>query len=305
MNYFQLSCTDWSRLRPFLAFVAFFTVIYPPPAWADLPLTVEGLITEKCKVKLDLSLSYANADRQSLVSGESVMVQTGPASFVSVPTLIGESLVNSDTWVTSVGLRYGLTAKAEIYTRISAINLSQRSTGPNGSSKSSESKFADAWLGVNIQFKKDDTTPAVLGFAEVALREKHRRSSASMKSALFGLTAYKAIDPVVFSLTTAYRFNQSRRDGEQRYKPGNLLLIHPGVAFAANDRVTLSTGVQWTRRQADRFDGSTEGIVRTGTDLLLGVGYGIAKGSTLNTTLKLNASGRSGAEMRLSWLYSF
>jgi hypothetical protein len=158
---------------------------------------------------------------------------------------------------------------------------------------------------VNIQLKKDDKTPAVLGFAEVALREKHRDNSASFKSALFGFTTYKAIDPVVFSLTGAYRVNQSRQHGDQSYKPGNLLLINPGVAFAVNDRVTLTTGVQWTRRQADRDDGEPSGIDRTATDLLLGVGYGFAKGNTLDTTIKLNASGRSGAEMRVNWLYAF
>lgn len=46
---------------------------------------------------------------------------------------------------------------------------------------------------------------------------------------------------MVFSLTTAYRFNQSRKDGEA-YKPGNLFLLNPSIAFAVNDRVTLTTG---------------------------------------------------------------
>lgn len=275
------------------------------PASADLPLTVEDLITDKGKFKIELSASYANLDRQGVATGEPVIVQTGSTSFVTLPSLIGESIGNSDTWVTTLGLRYGLTTKAEVYTRISALSSSQRSSGPGGHTKTSEAGFADAWAGVNIQFKKDDKTPALLGFAEVALREKHRDSSASFKSALFGVTTYKAIDPVVFSLTGAYRFNQSRQDGDQSYKPGNLLLINPGIAFAVNDRVTLTTGVQWSRRQADRHDLQRSGIDRTATDLLLGVGYGFAKGNTLNTNIKLNASGRSGAEMRVNWLYTF
>jgi hypothetical protein len=108
----------------------------------------------------------------------------------------------------------------------------------------------------------------------------------------------------VFSLTSAYRYNQSRQDGDQTYKPGNLLLLNPSVAFAVNDRVTLSTGVTWTRRAADRFDGQTQDMTRTATDLMLGVGYGFDKGNTLNTSFKLNASGRSGSELRLNWLYT-
>ena len=175
----------------------------------------------------------------------------------------------------------------------------------DGTASNSESGFADAWVGVNYQLKEDDDTPAVLGFAEVALREKHRSSSTGFKSAMLGMTTYTAIDPVVFSLTTAYRFNQPRNDGGYDYKPGNLLLLNPSIAFAVNDRVTLTTGMQWTRRAADKLDGQIQGINRTVSDLLLGVGYGIAKGNALNTTFKVNASGRSGSDIRLSWLYTF
>ncbi len=280
-------------------------VITSPSAWADLPLTVEDLITDKGKFKLDLSIAYANADRQGVSTGEPIIIQTGPASFVALPTLVGESFGNSDTVVATVGLRYGLTAKAEIYAKMSSLSSSFRSHGVGGNASHRESGFADAWAGINYQFKQDDDTPAVLGFAEIALREKHRRSSASFKSAMLGLTTYKAIDPIVFSLTTAYRFNQTRRDGPQDYRPGNLLLLNPSVGFAVNDRVTLTTGVQLTHRKADRFDGQRQGIDRSATDMLLGVGYGFARGNTLNTTLKVNASGRSGSELRTNWLYTF
>ena len=284
---------------------AYLLLAVSPAVWADLPLTVEDLITDQGKVKLDLSLAYANTDRSGVSTGEPLIVQTGPTSFVTLPTLVGESIGNSDTVVATLGMRYGLTAKAEVYARISGMSSNHRSSGVGGAASSSESGFADAWAGVNYQFRKDGDGPAVLGFAEIALREKHRRSSASFKSAMLGITTYKAIDPIVFSLTTAYRFNQTRQDGAQDYRPGNLLLLNPSVGFAVNDRVTLTTGMQWTRRQAERFAGQSKGIDRTATDLLLGVGYGITQGNTLNATLKANASGRNGSELRTNWLYSF
>jgi len=96
-----------------------------------------------------------------------------------------------------------------------------------------------------------------------------------------------------------------RHDGSEDYQPGRLLLINPSVGFAVNDRVTLTTGLQWTRRAADRIDGQAQGIARTATDLLLGVGYGFDKGNTLNTTVRANASGQGGAEIRVNWLYTF
>jgi len=275
------------------------------PAFADLPLTVEDLITDRGKVRLDLSLAYANVDRQGVSTGEPIVVQTGPASFVTIPTAIGTSIGNSDTAVGTFGLRYGLAAKAEIYARASGLTSSQRTNGVSGTSSSNESRFADAWAGINYQFKKDDATPALLGFAELALAENHRHNTASFKSAKLRVTTYKAIDPIAFLLTAGNRFNQSRKDGGQELQPGKLLLIHPSVGFAVNDRVTLSSGVQWTRRQADRLDGAAQGIDRTATDLVLGAGYGFDRGNTLNATFKANASGDSGAELRVNWLYTF
>lgn len=277
----------------------------PLVAYADLPLTVEHLITDKEKIKLDLSVVYANVDRQGISTAEPITVQTGPTSFITLPTQFGESIGNSDTIVTSLGLRYGLTARAEVYTRLSGLMSRQRSSGLGGSAESNESRFADAWAGINYQFQNDGNTPAVVAFAEVALREKHRGSTSSFKSAMLGVTTYAAIDPVVFSLTAAYRYNWTLQEDGHSYKPGSLFLVNPGVAFAVNDRVTLTTDVQWTRLAAERAAGQVHGIARTSTDLLLGVGYGFAKDNILNTTFKVNASGRTGSELRLNWLYTF
>ena len=69
--------------------------------------------------------------------------------------------------------------------------------------------------------------------------------------------------------------------------------------------MTLTTGLQWTRQEADGTDDATQGIARTATNLLIGAGYGFDKGNTLNATFKTNASGDNGAEFRVNWLYTF
>lgn len=213
-------------------------------------------------------------------------------------------MANSDTTVATLGVRHGITGKAEIYGRFSGLTSVQRGSGPEGSTRNRESGFGDAWLGLNYQFKNDDTTPAVLGFAEFSIYEKHRTTSANFKSAMVGMTIYKAIDPVIFSLTGACRVNQNRKSDASSYQPGNLLLVNPNMAFAVNDRVTLLTGLQWTRRSTDRYDGKPTGISRTGTDFLLGVGYGISNENAIDVSIKVNASGRNGAELRVGWLYT-
>lgn len=284
----------------------FLTLALPCSAvFAELPLAVENLISAQGQVRADVSITYANVESQSLLAGDPITVQTGPASFVTIPTRVGERLTNTDTTVLTMGLRYGLSQRVEVYTRASAMATSQRSSFQGSSSSYNQAGLIDAWAGLNLQIKPDDTTPALLAFAEVALNEKHQRSTSAFRSALVGLTTYKAIDPVVLSLTAAYRINQVRDDGGIALKPGNLMLLNPGVAFAVNDRITLSTGFQWTLRQADRRSGVPQGHDRTAVDTLMGVGYGLGKGNSLNTTVKFNASGRSGAELRANWLHTF
>lgn len=201
-------------------------------------------------------------------------------------------------------MRYGFTHNTEFITRASFIHNNARHSTPADPSNNSENRFADAWLGINTQFKKDNDNPALLGFVEVALYERHKTNHAAFKSWLFGLTTYHAIDPIVLSLTLAYRFNQTRQDNNINYKPGNLLLINPQLAFAVNDRVTLTSGMQWTHHQADT-NHQQQTWQRTSTDLLIGMGFGLSKESTMNFTVKTNISGRSGADLRLSWLHTF
>ena len=87
--------------------------------FAELPLTVEDLVTDKGKFKLDLSFAYANVDQTGVSTGEPISVQTGPTSFVQVPTAVGERSSNRDTLVGTLGLRYGITGKTEVLLRTS------------------------------------------------------------------------------------------------------------------------------------------------------------------------------------------
>lgn len=260
---------------------------------------------DKGKIKLDTSLSYANSDRQKLLTDEPVVIQTGETSFITLPTKFGEFNGNTDVLVATLGVRCGVTRDAEVYTRASYLYRSTRSSDLSGINNDSENRFVDSWLGLNYQFSQDNNTPALLGFIEGALYEKHQKSGSSGKSWSLGMTTYRAIDPVVLSVTTAFQWNQKRNDGDVSFQPGSYFLLTPSVAFAVNDRVTLTTGFQWMNSQTDRYDDKPQGFRRTSTDVTLGLGYGVARGNTLNFSFKANASGQSGADLRLNWLYAF
>jgi hypothetical protein len=84
-------------------------------SYAELPLDLEELFTDKGKFKLDFLLTYANSNRSELSTGFPVLVQIGPTQFISLPSEIEEGYMNRDTFIPSLGLRYGLGAKTEVY----------------------------------------------------------------------------------------------------------------------------------------------------------------------------------------------
>src|SRR6218665_2160833 len=165
---FRENFAERSKQRDtYMRFILFGILLASLPhlAWADLPLTVENLITDKGKIKLDLSLSYANADRQGVSTAAPISVQVSPTSFVTLPTQIGEHVDNSDIAVAALGLRYGLTAKAEVYARLSGLSSPRRTSGLRGSSTNNQSTFSNYF--VPLQHQKNQ-----IGFCRCLARDK-------------------------------------------------------------------------------------------------------------------------------------
>ncbi|WP_189493914.1 hypothetical protein [Formosimonas limnophila] len=274
-------------------------------AFADTPIKVEDAITDKGKLKVDVGVTYSNSDNQNFAVGESVLVQTGTNSFVQIPSSISEQRTNQDHLIGTLGIRYGLTDKAEIYSRTSYQYSQIRSSDSNGTYQYNENRLSDTWLGVNYQFKKDTETPAVLGFAEVALAERYPDKLRSFQSAMVGVTTYKVIDPVLLSLNLAYRMSRASKQGENRYKSGNFLVISPAVAFAVNDKITLNGGVQWIYKNADKYNDKQNTHNQTSTDMLWGLTYSPSKDNIFDLSVKSNISGQKGADLNFKWQHQF
>jgi hypothetical protein len=94
-------------------------IFLPTLAFADLPLTVEGLLSAPNRWRAELGINYANLEQRGVSTGPAISVQVAPAQFVYVPTQVGTARTNSDTEVLSPGLRYGLSDHTELYGRAS------------------------------------------------------------------------------------------------------------------------------------------------------------------------------------------
>jgi periplasmic protein len=281
-----------------------FTLI-PSIVYADLPLSLEDILTDKGKLKLEASVSYINGESNHSELSSPIYIQTGTANFIAVPTEVRERNQNSDMVVGTLGLRYGLTGNTDIYGSGSYLWREDRQFDGE-SRKTRDDSLSDISLGISHTFLKDEKNPALIGFIEGTVYEKSHGKVSSGKSWLIGATTYKSIDPIVLSLTAAYRFNGSKTllDGV-KYREGNYWFINPSVAFAANDRISLIGGIQWLSKQPDQFDGKKESIRTSSTYAHLGTGIGFTKATSMNISARFGISGQSSSELKLGVQHTF
>ncbi|EMS6437512.1 hypothetical protein QNR76_000274 [Neisseria gonorrhoeae] len=157
----------------------FLPAILPLSAYADLPLTIEDIMTDKGKWKLETSLTYLNSENSRSELAAPVYIQTGSASFIPVPTEIQENGSNTDMLAGTLGLRYGLTGNTDIYGSGSYLWHEERKLDGNG--KTRNKRMSDISAGISHTFLKDGKNPALIAFLESTVYEKSRNKASLIK----------------------------------------------------------------------------------------------------------------------------
>jgi len=279
--------------------------LIPSIAYADLPLQVEDMLSDKGKMRFELSTTYANSERRSVDTPEAISIQTGETTYINIPTKVGERLSNTDAFVTTAGFRYGLTSKTALYARASALHVEHRSENSEGTvSNDSTSNFADAWVGLNHKFRDDIDKPALFGFAELQIAE-HQEDDKNVygKALVIGGTTYQTFDPLVLSMTGAVQLYSTRDVNNESYQPGNSLTLSPSVGFAVNEKITLTGGVSWRFKESDEINGEKIGIKQTQTSLDLGLGYAFGKHDTVSINARPKVSGDGDIQINVGWIH--
>ncbi len=81
-----------------------------------LGIELEELLTERRTIRLEFGTTIS-ASSSDGISGLYQTIQTGTGEYVSVPIDLGVTERQADTVLGTFGLRYGLTARSEIYAR--------------------------------------------------------------------------------------------------------------------------------------------------------------------------------------------
>lgn len=271
---------------------------------AELPLRIEKPLTEQGKWKLETGLTYSNINRSQIAMKAPLLVETESGQVVSVPTDVHQEQINQNTLIPSIGLRYGLTPKVELYGRTAWSMSHTRLLNEIKNQTTQNHQFDSAWLGINYHLMEHPEVN-VVGFVEGALAEQ-RKSMVYGKTAVLGTTLYRSMDPLVLSLTTAYQHHFKSNQELRKDRISGVLMFNPQVSFAANDQITLSSGLTWrylgmnhhrhTINQTSLLDQPSV----TTTGLNLGLAYLYSPQTTLLLRNQFDTSGRGGAEIGVS-----
>lgn len=271
----------------------------PLLAHADLPLTVDDLLADKNRFKLDTDLSYYNHHRSSVATQGFEMVDLGQGRTLYMPS-IGESDTNTDGLIAGLGLRYGVSDKLEMGIKTNAIYRNARHQNGAELSKSSDTHLNDISLSTQYQFTKNHAKlPDMIGFGELSLYDNTQGlKSKSGASALVGFTTYTVNDPIVLSLTGTYQYQANREtNAGNRVDLGDTATLNGSVGFAVNPDITLTGGVGVRHKWADKNELGKLENRSTQTTLNLGFAYALTARSNLTANVRTPISGDGGSTL--------
>jgi hypothetical protein len=263
----------------------------------EIPIEVENIFTNKGKKSLSLSFSYSDLEPNNNI--ESVfLIQSGSNIFNLIRIEEGES----DFLTATASLRYGLTKKMEVFLKGGVNYQDNRSTSNTGGDNLSN--LSRTRVGFNYKISEDNDTPALFSSFEYTVRDEFLGETFSGKSYQVGFSGYKAIDPLVFYVSTGYQKNQTRIVQDISLRVGDTFFIRPSVSFSVNDKVSLFGGFTWQSVGKTFVDNTTTTVRKTDTNLNFGTSYGISKKSYVQFFFDTGDSVTSNS-FGVDWTYNF
>ena len=261
---------------------------FTPCVFADLPITIENLLSDKGTTRLGMSMTYINSENIS-------------------STFFGETISNTDVLATSISVKYGISSLNEIYVRATYLLSENRIFDEDEKSSTHiQNYISDSWIGIGHKFNNDSESPALFGFAEVQVSERQAdKSYSNLNGVAVGMMTYQTFDPIVLSLSGNIQIYKKTRTKEFSYTKGNIISLTPSVSFAVNDKITITSGFNWSIREPNSYNGKAIGIKRTSTSLDLGVGFGLDNKDTLSLNVSPQVSGGDEVYISFNWLHRF
>lgn len=285
-------------------FLSVLSCCYSSFSYAELPLTVDDLMTDKNRFKLEMGLNYFNQTQKNIINSDFNIVDLGNGRSITIPNVSNE-ITNTDSYIFGMGLRYGVNDKLEAGVKTNLLSNHQRYQNLGQSFEKSYQQVQDVILTSQYQlFDNHKKMPNSLIFTEISLYDDtFGLEKKNFSSILLGNTIYTVNDPILLSLTTTYQYQSNRKidSTNTMIDIGDILSINGLVGFAVNPDITLTTGVGWQIKQADKINDADIETKRTQTNLNLGLAYALSERTNLTTNIRTNISGEGGSTLSVGF----
>ncbi len=249
------------------------------------PVKIDEILTPKNQFKLNLNISYTNIQKKS---GTIALItyQTANGDFVNIPTYIESENSNQDYINYSIGIRYGLNNKTEIYSNLNYFMNSTHINGETSYSNKFKRGFNNFNIGLTYKIKKETDTPSLLIDINIDAIERVRFTSKYknmyFKNYTLNITSYYTVDPIVFLINASYRINKKTYYKNESIDNGNQIIISPQIYFAVNPFTSINWGIKYEYHSKDKIDDKI--VSNNGSEIsyLLGVSYEINFKNTIN-----------------------
>ncbi len=278
-------------------------VLIDLPAKADLPLLVETLTTDKNNFVLSTNITYQNQNETEHYQYPSIdeLVKN---SKVSTKQHLLKNYNNTDTVTGNVGLTYGVSDKLEIGIETSASYQQNRSINSLGEINKVNSKNIQGidltgqyQLTKNHKLLKNSTLNGRISLVDKTKGLKQK----TLSSASIGATITNTNDPVLLSISGDYTYNGKRKLDKEDIEidVGDNVSVTGAVGVAINPDITLTTGVNWRAKQADKINGKKIDTLNTHTGVSIGMGYGLSERNTFRANVSKDISGEGGSTVSI------
>ncbi|PAF42015.1 hypothetical protein [Helicobacter sp. 11S03491-1] len=249
-------------------------------------LKVDEMLTKKSTLRFEVSLYYANLQRQNNVIAP-VIVGSGIGSspVFTIPAILSTQQANQDYLNLAFNLRYGITKDLEIFASPSFF-YQHTNISDTGFSNQNDYNFNNFNMGLIYQVKEEGRYPALLIGATPIMIEKsifnnnHDKNKPGnvdyFKSYSFFATSYYTVDPIVFLIQGGYHLSLQRKFGKHHVEAGDVLSLSPMVYFGINPYTSLNFGIRYEYKFKDKIDNQV--VIHQGSSIayLFGVSYEIS-----------------------------
>ncbi|MGH8786057.1 MAG: hypothetical protein ACREYA_13350 [Cupriavidus necator] len=212
---------------------------------------IDELVSDAGRWRYEAGMAYASTQADGYRGYSGGLIQIGPNQYLPVLSSIGPANGQTDQFIGTAGIRYGITARTEVALRGSGTWSSVRSYDAVRRAQDSNQEFnsGSASLALTHRLYRGANS-SLIAFGSIGVFDRialapYGTKRAYLNNLTLGMSGYVVNDPIILSLSGSGTFSRRVSIGPETYRNGNIFSLVPAISFVANEQITLTAGLQF------------------------------------------------------------